>query len=41
MEEMRNAYKILARKPDVGVDWRIILEWNLEKQDEEVWAEFI
>jgi hypothetical protein len=35
MGEMRNAYKILVRKPerrghskDLGIDWRIILEWN-------------
>jgi hypothetical protein len=32
MEEIRNAYKVLDRKPDQGVDGTIILEWVLGKQ---------
>jgi hypothetical protein len=45
MEEMRNAYSILVRKPEVkdhleelSVDGKIILEWILGKQGREVWT---
>jgi hypothetical protein len=45
MAEMRNAYKILFRKPegknhseDLGVDGMVILKWMLGKQGWRVWT---
>jgi hypothetical protein len=46
--EMRNAYKILVRKPeernlseDLSVAGRIILEWILGKVGRKVWTGFV
>jgi hypothetical protein len=45
---MTNAYILLVRKfetrdhmGDLGVEWRIILEWILKKQGGRWWASFI
>jgi hypothetical protein len=48
MGEMRNVYEILVEEPegrfhlkDLLVDERLILEWTLGKQDENLWTGFI
>jgi hypothetical protein len=48
MGEIRNAYKILVRKPegndyfgDMRVDGRQILKWILKKQSVSLWTGFI
>jgi hypothetical protein len=45
---MRNEYKLLVRKreckrhsEDVGLDWRIILKWILERYDFRLWIGLI
>jgi hypothetical protein len=46
--DVRNLYRILAGKhesknhsEDLGIDRRVILEWNLEKLCERIWTGFI
>jgi hypothetical protein len=48
MGELRNTYKFLVGKhkgrdysEDLSVDGRIILDWILGKQDENMWTKFI
>jgi hypothetical protein len=47
-KKMRNAYKIIVRKPEwkrplgrLGIDGRIILNWILRKVGVRVWTGFI
>jgi hypothetical protein len=38
---MRDAYKMLVRNPDFGIDGRIILKWALSKYTVEACSLFV